>query len=269
MLLLTMFAPVTVSLPVWAEVHVAHAATVSRVVPVPLVEPGSAHDIGAAVSLDTTCLRSAYGDNAAAIPLFNDAVVLQSMAMPYPLEPHRPTPQAGEHPGRVRSYALLGALYGHTKAEVEAQLETVQFMGQSIRLSAVSAAAFRRVVQRLTALALEKPQLKTYMLPVYGFVWRTIASETRLSPHSYGIAVDINPNKGPYWLWVEPAARPAQSAKARGTYPMEIVSAFEAEGFIWGGKWYEYDMMHFEYRPELICKATAQHAPVPTPVLVD
>ncbi|MDD5211432.1 MAG: M15 family metallopeptidase, partial [Sulfuricurvum sp.] len=23
-------------------------------------------------------------------------------------------------------------------------------------------------------------------------------------------------------------------------------------GFIWGGRWYHYDTMHFEYRPELL-----------------
>ena len=33
--------------------------------------------------------------------------------------------------------------------------------------------------------------------------------------------------------------------------PQEIVDAFEAEGFIWGGRWAHYDTMHFEYRPEL------------------
>ena len=33
------------------------------------------------------------------------------------------------------------------------------------------------------------------------------------------------------------------------------VEAFEAEGFIWGGKWSEFDLMHFEYRPELILLA--------------
>ncbi|MEJ2663631.1 MAG: M15 family metallopeptidase, partial [Spirochaetia bacterium] len=27
---------------------------------------------------------------------------------------------------------------------------------------------------------------------------------------------------------------------------------FEKYGFIWGGKWYHYDTMHFEYRPELL-----------------
>jgi D-alanyl-D-alanine carboxypeptidase len=32
--------------------------------------------------------------------------------------------------------------------------------------------------------------------------------------------------------------------------PLEIAAAFEKHGFIWGGKWYHFDGMHFEYRPE-------------------
>jgi hypothetical protein len=31
---------------------------------------------------------------------------------------------------------------------------------------------------------------------------------------------------------------------------------FEKHGFIWGGKWYHYDTMHFEYRPELLPEQT-------------
>jgi hypothetical protein len=34
--------------------------------------------------------------------------------------------------------------------------------------------------------------------------------------------------------------------------PLELVAIFEKHGFIWGGKWYHYDTMHFEYRPELL-----------------
>jgi hypothetical protein len=34
--------------------------------------------------------------------------------------------------------------------------------------------------------------------------------------------------------------------------PLEIVKIFEKYGFIWGGRWYHYDTMHFEYRPELL-----------------
>jgi hypothetical protein len=37
--------------------------------------------------------------------------------------------------------------------------------------------------------------------------------------------------------------------------PREIVDAFERHGFIWGGRWYHYDTMHFEYRPELLAPA--------------
>jgi peptidoglycan L-alanyl-D-glutamate endopeptidase CwlK len=32
----------------------------------------------------------------------------------------------------------------------------------------------------------------------------------------------------------------------------EIVRIFEKHGFVWGGKWYHYDTMHFEYRPEIV-----------------
>jgi len=39
------------------------------------------------------------------------------------------------------------------------------------------------------------------------------------------------------------------------TYPSAVVAAMEEQGFIWGGKWREYELMHFEYRPELIYKA--------------
>ena len=28
-------------------------------------------------------------------------------------------------------------------------------------------------------------------------------------------------------------------------------TAVEAEGFAWGGRWFYFDTMHFEYRPEL------------------
>ena len=43
--------------------------------------------------------------------------------------------------------------------------------------------------------------------------------------------------------------RPVRWATA---IPQAIVDAFEAERFIWGGRWYHYDTMHFEYRPELL-----------------
>lgn len=206
-----------------------------------------------AALVDEECLRAAYGE----LPpvLLADPVLLESMAQDYPLEPLRPECPEGQHPGRVRSYALLRHLYGGSKAEVQARLQTVVLFGQSLTLSPAAAKAFMRVGQRLEAAVRENPQLRSYILPLGGFFWRCIAGEERLSPHSFGIAVDLNPAKGPYWRWTGAAQRKSQGPRARASYPHEIVDAFEAEGFIWGGKWHEYDLMHFEYRPELLCKA--------------
>ena len=38
----------------------------------------------------------------------------------------------------------------------------------------------------------------------------------------------------------------------RWSPPAALVRAFERQGFIWGGKWFFFDTMHFEYRPELL-----------------
>ena len=46
----------------------------------------------------------------------------------------------------------------------------------------------------------------------------------------------------------------AQVEVLRNNYPQEIVELFEKHGFIWGGKWSHFDLMHFEYRPELLRK---------------
>ncbi len=87
-------------------------------------------------------------------------------------------------------------------------------------------------------------------MPEGGYYWRKIAGEDHLSPHSYGIALDVGVKKAPYWRWSRQMPHPLQAV-----YPTAIVAPLEEQGFIWGGKWHEYDLMHFEYRPELICKA--------------
>lgn len=207
-----------------------------------------------ASSVDGQCLRQAYG-NSLSTELLSDALVGESMAQSYPLEPQRPTPLAEQNPGRVRSYALLGYLYGTTKAEVQSQLRSVAVLGHTIMLSPSAAVAFSHVARALEALVQEKPHLRSYIVPIGGFSWRLIAGEDRLSPHSFGIAIDLNPDKAPYWRWASPQKRSLQGPAARASYPPEIVAAFEKHDFIWGGKWHEYDLMHFEYRPELLCKS--------------
>lgn len=176
--------------------------------------------------------------------------VAETMAFPYPLEPARPTMGPGEAPGRKRNRALLETLYGGSREEVARNAQSTKFRGKTIALSRVPAQAFAAMLPELNALAARQSSLAPYLESAGGFYWRKIAGENRMSPHSYGIAMDFGVDVSPYWRWAKVNPHPKQK-----TYPGELVRLMEDNGFIWGGKWHEYDLMHYEYRPELICKA--------------
>ena len=55
-----------------------------------------------------------------------------------------------------------------------------------------------------------------------------------------------------YWLWSNPKCSETDKIRYVNRIPKEIVKVFEKYGFIWGGRWYHYDTMHFEYRPEFL-----------------
>lgn len=179
-----------------------------------------------------------------------DVTVAESMELPYALEPARPVLPQGFSPGRKRSKHLLEWLYGNSKESVGKGLGTARFMGKYVSLGRAPLSALENAIPELNRLAARYPELKIYLEPSGGFNWRKIAGENRLSPHAYGIALDIGVRVSPYWRWAKINPHPKQK-----TYPSSIVRVFEDNGFIWGGKWHEYDLMHFEYRPELICKA--------------
>lgn len=173
--------------------------------------------------------------------------IRQSMASAYPLEPGRPPTPPGRAPGRERCLALLGALYGQERGQVEAGLRRADFLGQTVTMRGEAAGPLEAVA---ASLASRRALLGKWLRSDGGYMWRRIAGEQRLSPHAFGIAIDLSASRAPYWRWSAQRPHPLQR-----DYPGEIVEAFESQGFIWGGKWHEYDIMHFEYRPELICKA--------------
>ena len=179
-----------------------------------------------------------------------DPPLCATLSQAYPAGPEGRYPEKSFEPGRVRNEAFLKMLYGDDAAAVDAQCVEVPFLGETVRFSSRhgAAAALGRVAEKLERVLGEHPEWKIYIHPVPGgFFWRTISRTHRLSAHSFGIAIDLNPGKGPYWQWQSKAA----AEEARRDYPQPIVAAFESEGFIWGGKWHAYDFMHFEYRPEL------------------
>jgi hypothetical protein len=110
-------------------------------------------------------------------------------------------------------------------------------------------------VERLTPQVKKNPRLLPFLQDIGGtWIWRRISRSKNLSAHAWGLAIDLNVERSAYWRWT-PRGEPL---KWQNRIPQEIVDAFEAEGFIWGGRWVHYDTMHFEYRPELLspeCRA--------------
>lgn len=177
-------------------------------------------------------------------------------------------------PGRVRNEAFFEKMYGKCRKEPpgncarvtctsSTHLERVswlpKFGGGSMQAASANGAAanLRLVARDLEAL---EPEFVRYLVPAGGsYAPRCIARTVRLSVHSFGIAFDINPQYGQYWQNVIPGRLNESQARERGlsivyknNIPLEIVDAFEKHGFIWGGKWYHFDGMHFEYRPEFL-----------------
>ncbi len=145
--------------------------------------------------------------------------------------------------------AMLRATYGETRSEVEAQLGRVRFFSLRWPFHRRAAPALERVAERLRLAIAENPSLAKYVERIGGtWTWRSMYRSRAISTHAFGIAIDLNPQYGSYWRW----ARWREVPRWRNTLPQEIVDAFEAEGFIWGGRWRRFDTMHFEYRPELL-----------------
>jgi hypothetical protein len=129
-----------------------------------------------------------------------------------PLPEQRPY----QDPGRLRNPVLLGAIYGNSKASVKANLVDVPFLGKTVKFNDKNGAAesLARVGRRLDLIAKTEPEIESFLDPFRGeksnlpndtFNWRPIAGSQNLSPHSYGIAIDLETGKekANYWLWEE------------------------------------------------------------------
>ena len=94
------------------------------------------------------------------------------------------------------------------------------------------------------------------------FNFRYIAGSRRLSRHSLGMAIDINPRYNPYVRWrdgrrlVSPD-NGKEYADRTCDFPYKIVEGdlchrlFKEHGFTWGGDWKtSKDYQHFEKHPE-------------------
>ena len=146
-------------------------------------------------------------------------------------------------------------MYGDcSSGEVQNNLVTVIWLprswGKPVQVTRMNGVAdhLREVSAEIDQL---DPTIRTAAFPIAGVLsCRAVADTGRMSMHGYAAAIDLNLKYSDYWLW----AGTTKKIPYKNRMPREIVDIFDRHGFIWGGKWYHYDTMHFEYRPELLAK---------------
>ena len=171
--------------------------------------------------------------------------------------------RTGEEPeylqdaGRSRCEALFKMMYGESETAVRQKLVQVEWFGANVLFTPVNGAAdsLRAVAKELK----DHPELKPYLKSSGTFNWRKVRGANRQSAHSYGMTIDIGVSQSDYWLWKNPGKKETDKIVYTNRMPTELVNIFERHGFIWGGRWYHYDTMHFEFRPEILIYDTSKH----------
>ena len=162
----------------------------------------------------------------------------------------------GRHPG------IMDALWGvHDQRSSDQKVKTLYLFGQAVNVHQELLEDLSRIEDRIIALAKTDGELAVYLdslAQIAGYSWRNIASSSNRSLHAYGIALDFLPRsynqEQVYWLWARESGLSWYNLPydQRFMPPQTFISAFEQEGFIWGGKWLYFDTIHFEYRPEIL-----------------
>ncbi|MBF7811100.1 M15 family metallopeptidase [Clostridium beijerinckii] len=172
----------------------------------------------------------------------------------YPLERNTEIMDKNFDPGRARHYELLSEVYGNSKGAIEKNLASLKYGYTNYQFNKQNNAnaSLEAALKELMPLAKSRSDIGSILYPASGtFNYRVISGTGRLSPHSYGIAIDLKSDKRDYWKWSSEKA----GKERLSDYPKELVEAFEKNNFVWGGKWGHFDILHFEYRPEIILKA--------------
>ena len=192
----------------------------------------------------------------------NVADLRDQMAQPYPRAwPNQRPPPVNYDPGRLRSEAFFRKMYGDSAKAVSRTLTRVRWLPNLVNRP-LKVTTINGVDRHLAAVSADleelDPALRRFFKKTAGtFVWRTIKGTNRLSMHSFAIAIDVGIPMADYWRWRRPNKEGRYTYRNR--FPKEVVEVFERHGFIWGGQWYHFDTMHFEYRPELLidgCRPT-------------
>ena len=193
------------------------------------------------------------------VELLDDADPEDMFAFTYDLNSW--TPGKMQDAGRSRCEALFKKMYGNSAKAVSSKLVAVRWpFGaatngggvnkniKTVKFTTVNGA--NKQLEKVVAELEQHPELHKYLAQSGAFYWRPVRGAKRQSAHSYGMTIDIGVKFSDYWR--HQSTNENANITYRNKYPHEIVEIFEKYGFIWGGRWYHYDTMHFEYRPEIL-----------------
>ncbi|MCR4790187.1 MAG: M15 family metallopeptidase [Treponemataceae bacterium] len=145
---------------------------------------------------------------------------------------------------------------------VEKNLVKSSFLGMKITMHKKVLPALKRVEEKIYAEAQNDREVANFINQGHtlsGYNWREVRDTYQRSSHSWGISLDYVPSrlngKQIYWKWATDIYGNNWvylPLKKRWIPPEKVISIFESEGFIWGGKWELWDNMHFEYHPDVI-----------------
>lgn len=184
----------------------------------------------------------------------NNADLQDMMESIYPLNNITSLMNIEFDPGRCRVYALLREVYGVSRSDIQSNLVNANVGGRVYQFNSKNGAsnALQNAMKELNLIIEKKKSIYSFVYPMSGtFNYRNISGTNLISAHAFGIAVDLKSDKRDYWKWTSRE----DGEKRLLSFPIEIIQCFEKNNFIWGGKWGHFDILHFEYRPELILKA--------------
>jgi len=179
----------------------------------------------------------------------------------YPLGPLS-EPPAAEAEMPTYCTDVQEVMWGRTEKEIRDHGRTIEFLDHRMFVNELVIEPLGAVERDIRVVARRDPAVAAWVdeLDVtYSFVSRDIAGSETRSQHGWGMAVDFVPRsyggRAVYWRWSRVYDREGWDRiplERRWSPPEPVVEIFESHGFVWGGKWAHFDMIHFEYRPEIL-----------------
>ncbi len=164
--------------------------------------------------------------------------------------------------------------YGNSKSEVERNLVTITHNGQSYKVHKLALESFEKAFTQISTTTTYDTTRST---AGGTYNWRCNKnSPGKLSPHAFGVAIDVNPDTNincprscreggscQYCIGggshencvticqngLHGESELERISNGQHDLPPEVIEAFQINNFDWGGRWKGvYDYMHFHYR---------------------